>query len=115
MPDGIDAGGNVLVPLDTAALEALAEELRRLDVEAVAVFFMNSYRDPVHEEEAAAILKRGLPGAYVTYSAELTREWYEYERTSTVAANAYVGPAVNAYVRGWRTTSARAATEGRCS
>ena len=99
VPERIDAGGNVLVPLDTAVLEALAEELRRLDVEAVAVFFMNSYLDPVHEERAAAILTRSLPGAYVTYSAELTREWYEYERTSTVAANAYVGPAVNAYVR----------------
>src|SRR5206468_7605834 len=40
-----------------------------------------------------------LPGAYVTHSTDVTREWYEYERTSTVAANAYVGPQVTTYVR----------------
>ena len=95
----IDASGNVLVPLDTGALEALAAELQRRAIEAVAVFFMSSYLNPVHEEQAAEILKRLLPGVYVTCSTELTREWYEYERTSTVAANAYVGPQVNTYVR----------------
>src|SRR6059058_4307637 len=40
-----------------------------------------------------------MPGAYITYSTEVTREWYEYERTSTVAANAYVGPQVTTYIR----------------
>lgn len=99
VPERIDADGTVRVPLDTAALAALAEELKRLEIEAVAVFFMSSYLDPAHEEQAADILKRWLPGVYVTTSTELTREWYEYERTSTVAANAYVGPQVNAYVR----------------
>ncbi len=99
VPERIDANGTVLVPLDQASLRALAEDLKRLKIEAVAVFFMNSYLDPAHEEQAAAILKRSLPGVYVTYSTELTREWYEYERTSTVAANAYVGPQVDAYVR----------------
>ena len=49
---------------------------------------MSSFLDPTHEEQAAEILKRLLPGVYVTYSTELTRQWYEYERTSTVAANA---------------------------
>ena len=99
MPERIDANGEVLVPLDTGALEALAEQLEQMEVEAVAVFFMSSYLDPTHEEQAADILKRLLPSVYVTYSTELTREWYEYERASTVAANAYVGPQVNAYVR----------------
>ncbi len=99
VPERIDANGEVLVPLDTGALETVAEDLKRLEIEAVAVFFMNSYLDPAHEEQAVAILKRLVPGVYVTHSAELTREWYEYERTSTVAANAYVGPQVNAYVR----------------
>ena len=99
VPERMDAHGNVLVPLDTSAVEALAEELKRIGIEAVAVFFMSSYLDPAHEERAADILKRMLPRVYVTYSTELTREWYEYERTSTVAANAYVGPQVNTYVR----------------
>ena len=99
VPERIDAKGEVLVPLDTGALEILADELKRLEIEAVAVFFMSSFLDPTHEEQAAEILKRLLPGVYVTYSTELTRQWYEYERTSTVAANAFVGPLVNTYVR----------------
>jgi N-methylhydantoinase A len=60
---------------------------------------MNSYANPQHEEQAAQMLRGLLPGVYVTCSTELTREWYEYERTSTVAANAYVGPQVSTYVR----------------
>ena len=91
--------GEIVTPLDRAALEALAAELKRLGIEAVAVFFMNSYANPAHEEEAAQALRAVLPDAYVTCSTELTREWYEYERTSTVAANAYVGPQVTRYIR----------------
>jgi N-methylhydantoinase A len=60
---------------------------------------MNSYINPAHEEAAAETLKELLPDAYVTISTELTREWYEYERCSTVAANAYVGPQVSTYIR----------------
>ena len=99
VPERIDGNGKVLVPLDAGAVEALGEELKGLGIEAVAVFFMSSFLDPTHEEQAAEILKKSLPGVYVTYSTELTREWYEYERTSTVAANAYVGPQVNTYIR----------------
>jgi N-methylhydantoinase A len=95
----IDSAGKIVTPLDVAALDAIAEQLKALKVEAVAVFFMNSYANPAHEEAAAERLKALLPGVYVTYSTELTRQWYEYERTSTVAANAFVGPQVNAYIR----------------
>jgi N-methylhydantoinase A len=95
----IDAKGDVVTPLDIAALETLTDELKRQNVESVAIFFMNSYIDPSHEEQAAALIRQKLPEVYVTCSTELTREWYEYERTSTVAANAYVGPQVNTYIR----------------
>jgi N-methylhydantoinase A len=91
--------GHVVEPLGVAPLEKLAGELKRVGVQAVAVFFLNSYVNPAHEEEAAEVLKRLLPGVYVTFSAELTREWYEYERCATVAANGYVGPLVNTYIR----------------
>ena len=99
VPERIDAKGEIVTPLDVAALEKLAEELKRQKVESVAVFFMNSYLDPSHEQRAAELLQRMLPGVYVTCSTELTREWYEYERSSTAAANAYVGPQVNTYIR----------------
>ncbi len=93
------AKGDVVTPLDLAGLEKLAGEIKALGVEAVAIFFMNSYIAPVHEECAAATLRQLLPDVYVTFSTELTREWYEYERCSTVAANAYVGPQVSTYIR----------------
>ena len=95
----IGSKGEIVKPLDVPALEILANELRQLDVESVAIFFMNSYVNPAHEEAAAAALKKSLPGLYVTFSTDLTREWYEYERCSTVAANAYVGPQVSTYIR----------------
>ncbi len=95
----IGSQGEIVSPLDRDALEALARKLRSLDIEAVAIFFMNSYANPTHEEEAAKLLRARMPEAYVTSSTELTREWYEYERTSTVAANAYVGPQVTSYIR----------------
>ncbi|HET9550910.1 MAG TPA: hydantoinase/oxoprolinase family protein [Candidatus Binatia bacterium] len=91
--------GEVVTPLDTGALKKLADEIKKLGVESVAVFFMNSYINPRHEEDAAAKLKEFLPDTYVTFSTDLTREWYEYERCSTVAANAYVGPQVSTYIR----------------
>jgi N-methylhydantoinase A len=90
--------GEVVTPLDISAVETLAGEIKNLGVESVAIFFMNSYINPVHEEAAAESLKQLLPGIYVTFSTDLTREWYEYERCSTVAANAYVGPQVSTYV-----------------
>ena len=99
VPERIGSQGEIVTPLDTAALTALAEKIKSLGIEAVAIFFMNSYANPVHEEQAAAALRALLPGVYITCSTELTREWYEYERTSTVAANAYVGPQVTTYIR----------------
>ncbi|MGH7809116.1 MAG: hydantoinase/oxoprolinase family protein, partial [Candidatus Binatia bacterium] len=90
--------GEVVTPLDIFAVETLADEIKNLGVESVAIFFMNSYINSVHEEAAAESLKKLLPGIYVTFSTDLTREWYEYERCSTVAANAYVGPQVSTYV-----------------
>jgi N-methylhydantoinase A len=95
----IGSKGEIVTPLDVAALETLAGKLKALGIEAVAIFFMNSYANSAHEEKAGEILRALLPDAYVTCSTELTREWYEYERTSTVAANAYVGPQVTSYVR----------------
>lgn len=95
----IGSRGEIVKPLDVPALEKLASQLQQMDVESVAIFFMNSYINPAHEEAAAATLKKFLPGVYVTFSTDLTREWYEYERCSTVAANAYIGPQVSTYIR----------------
>ena len=91
--------GTVLRALDPAELRALAGLLRAAGVEAVAVSFLNAYAEPRHEAEAAELLRAELPGVYVSAATDLSREWYEFERTATAAANAYVGPRMQDYVR----------------
>ena len=77
----------------------MADRLAALDVEAVAVSLINGYLDDRHEATIADILRGRLPGVYVTAGTELTREWYEYERCCTTAANAVVGPRMAAYAK----------------
>jgi len=94
----MDAKGTVIVPLNEEELEGLAQRMAALEVEAVAVSFLNSYVNSVHEDRAVEILRARLPNVYITSGSALSREWYEYERTSTAAANAYVGPQMRSYV-----------------
>ena len=84
-PDG------VIVPLE---LDSLPE----LDVEAVAVCLLFSFRDPTHERAVAAELRRRFPNARVVASHEVSPEFREYERASTTAIDAYLGPAVARYL-----------------
>src|ERR1700754_4126390 len=64
VPERMGADGTAVAPLDLAALDAVAETLKAQGVESVAVFFMNSYANPAHEEEAVARLREKLPGVY---------------------------------------------------
>lgn len=93
------ATGEVLTPLNDAEISALSEKLRRERIEAVAVLFLHCYRNPAHELRAKRILQEAIPGAFITVSHELSQEYREFERTSTVAANAYIGPRVAGYLR----------------
>jgi N-methylhydantoinase A len=92
------ADGEVLTPLDEAALEALAGRLAALGIEATAVLFLHCYTNPRHEARAKAILEARCPGMFVSASHELSQEYREFERCSTVVANAYVGPRVRRYL-----------------
>lgn len=91
--------GKIVQPLADEELKGIAEEIRRHDIESVAISFLNAYSNPIHEERAATILRELLPDIYICNGTELCREWYEYERTSTAASNAYVGPQVSSYIR----------------
>jgi N-methylhydantoinase A len=93
----IGGDGQIVTAPERWEVEELAEQLRGTGVAAVAVCFLNSYANPVHEELVASWLRELLPDIYVTASSELSREWSEFERTATVAANAYVGPQVARY------------------
>jgi N-methylhydantoinase A len=90
--------GEVVTALDEATLDAVIEQLRADGVGAVAVSFLHSYANPAHERQAAARIRAALPGVNVTASSDLTREWREYERTSTAVLNAYVQPVASAYL-----------------
>ena len=82
----------VLRPLDLDSLPAI-------DAEAVAVCLLFAFRDPTHERLVAAELRRRLPDAHVVASHEVAPEFREYERASTTAADAYLGPVVSRYLR----------------
>ncbi|MGE0314787.1 MAG: hydantoinase/oxoprolinase family protein [Lautropia sp.] len=94
----LDASGAVLRALDDVEIDRIAARLLEERVEAVAVLFLHSYCNPVHEIRARDRLRERLPGVFVSASHELSQEYREFERTSTVAANAYVGPRVSRYL-----------------
>jgi N-methylhydantoinase A len=83
----------VLAPLELGSLPELAG-----DVEAVAVCLLFSFRDFSHESAVAAELRRRLPGVRVVASHEVAPEFREYERASTTAVDAYLGPGVSGYL-----------------
>lgn len=95
----MDGQGRVLTAPRREEVEALASVLKSQGIVAVAVAFLNSYINTSHEQLVGEWLRAAMPEAFVTCSTDLTREWYEYERTATAAANAYVGPQMNGYVR----------------
>ena len=92
------ADGEVLVTLDEAAVEALTARLDRLGIEATAILFLHCYKNPAHEARAKAILETRCPAMFVSASHELSQEYREFERCSTVVANAYIGPRVRRYL-----------------
>lgn len=95
----LDARGGELAPLSEAETKRVVEELRALKVESVAVSLLHSYINPEHEKKIEARIKSALPGMFVSLSSDLAREIKEYERTSTVVANAYVKPLVSTYLQ----------------
>lgn len=92
------ADGSLHKALDEGAVRELAKELKGQGIEAVAVLLLHSYRNPAHEQRVKQILQEELPGAFVSASHELSQEYREFERVSTVVANAYVGPRVSEYL-----------------
>ena len=90
--------GDILDPLDDDEVRERVRELRAAGVEAVAVCFLHSYLNPVHEQRVKEILLEEFPEAYLSVSNEVLPLYREFERFSTVALNAYVGPKVSRYV-----------------
>ncbi len=90
--------GSVVRPFDRDAARAAIRALGALGVEAVAVCLLHAYANPAHELALGDLLAEELPDAYVVLSHHVLREFREYERTSTAAINAYLGPVVGRYL-----------------
>jgi N-methylhydantoinase A len=92
------ADGEIEKPLDEKEIVRLGETLENLGIEACAILFLNCYAKADHEARAKEILETNHPTMFVSASHELSQEYREFERCSTVVANAYIGPKVRRYV-----------------
>ena len=90
--------GEVRIPLAEDEVRTAARELARAGVEAVAVCFLFSYLNPAHEERAKEIVLEEFPQAFVTTSSSVVPQFREFERFTTTAMNAFIGPKVRHYV-----------------
>ena len=106
------AEGEVYKRLAEDELIKLTETFKALDIESVAVLFLHSYRNPVHEIRAKEIIEQQCPGMFVSVSHELSQEYREFERCSTVVANSYIGPRVRDYLTGIETRITESGFDG---
>lgn len=90
--------GEVLNPLNKEQLKEIIAYFQKEEVEAIAVSYLHSYVNPIHEMETVELIKELWPEVAVTASYEVTKEWREYERSSTTVLNSYVKPIASSYV-----------------
>jgi N-methylhydantoinase A len=98
VPERMLHTGAVALPLDEDAVRRTAHALREAGVGAVAVCFLYSFVNPVHEQAACRILAEELPGVFLCASHEIAPEFREFERLSTATVNAYLGPIMHRYI-----------------
>jgi N-methylhydantoinase A len=94
----LKASGDIVAPLDDRSLGDAIAAIRHSDANSVAVCFLHSYLNPVHETAAVERLMRELPGVSISTSSDVLPQIKEYERVSTTIVNAYVGPLVRHYL-----------------
>jgi len=99
IPERIAADGSILRPLEEAYVRRLASELRGKGIRAIAVSYLNSFRNPLHEQRTCAIIAEIAPEIRVSLSSEVVPQIGEYQRTSTTVANVYVQERISAYLK----------------
>ena len=90
----------VIEPLDEESLATVISALQEADVEAIAVCLLFSFMHPEHERRVGEALRRAFPRVHVSLSSEVLPEFREFERCSTAAADAYLGPRLSTYLLG---------------
>jgi N-methylhydantoinase A len=96
----IDERGAVIAPLGEAAARDSIRRLTAKGVEAIAITLLWSFRNPLHEQRLAEIVREEAPNVFVTISSELVPILGEYERASTTSINSYLGPVIHRYIDG---------------
>jgi len=94
----VNALGEVMIPLERADIEALADQIGEGGFESVAVGLIHSYLNPAHERMVREILAKRLPELSVSLSSEVSPQMREYERFNTTVANAYIKPLMASYL-----------------
>ena len=90
--------GQVLTELDEDEVRTAIQELKKADVESIAVCFLFSYLNPVHENRARELIEEEYPECFVTTSSSVSPQFREFERFTTATMNAFIGPKVRDYV-----------------
>lgn len=98
VPGRINYKGVETAPLDLAGLPAMLADFRAEGVAAVAICLLNAYANATHEAAVLAEVRRLWPEVAAVASSQITREWREYERTSTAVMSAYVQPIAHRYL-----------------
>jgi N-methylhydantoinase A len=96
----IDSRGEVIVPVEAREVKVELERLFESGVEALAIGFLWSIRNPVHEELVRRIAEGMAPNLFISTSAEVAPVLGEYERITSAVINSYVGPAIASYTEG---------------
>jgi N-methylhydantoinase A len=98
VPGRLTQDGRERRPLDLSGLPAILEDFRGEGVEAIAICLLHAYADPRHEQAVLERVRELWPEVSVVASHQITREWREYERTSTVVLSSYVQPVAERYL-----------------
>jgi len=98
VPERVTATGEILLPLDEAAVRREVDALVAQGVQAIAVSFLFSYLNPAHERRVAQIVRESHPDLMVSLSCEVDPAFREYERTCITAFDAYLKPVIDRYL-----------------
>jgi N-methylhydantoinase A len=98
VPGRLTHDGRERQPLDLSGIPAILDDFRAEDVAAVAICLLHAYADPRHEQAVFERVRELWPEVSVVASHQITREWREYERTSTAVLSAYVQPVAERYL-----------------
>lgn len=113
IPGRMDYRGNEVAPLDLSGLPTILDGFRADGVQAVAVCLIHAYANPAHEKAVLDEIQRLWPEVATVASHQITREWREYERTSTTVLSAYVQPTAQRYLERLETGLQQEGYQGR--